>query len=322
MPPTVPIRNVWSKSGLDLTDSAFLKFYQQETSFLEKDDSGDSLKRFDLDADRFEEMRTILYRKQNRMAIKQLLKMRQGGDEFELLDQPQLISKATMIQNRDTIWNATYDATNGTQEEVNKVFHSQLKCHALGSRILNSLTNRAVQKLECSKSEWSIEKDGEVYVHGPLLFWFIVDAVKPNNDTLVQITKEKLNKLDVVNHDHSVKELLTEFENLVTEVEVRLKGSITEDEKISALWKGLETMKDEYFSRIVSDEKRLYRRTPTASRKSSSELIELFKREQTARSRWEVEQAKQGSADLSTHINPPIRCEESQQRQVERLEWE
>lgn len=278
---TLPIRNVWSKSGLDLSESAFLKFYQLETSFSEKDDSGESLKRFDLDASRFEELRTILYRKQNRMALKSLLKVNQGGDDFQLLDQPQLITKATMIANRNEIWNAVYDVTNTTQEDINEIFDKQLKCHALGSWILSSLTNRAAQKLECCKSEWNVELDGEMYIHGPLLFWFIVDAVKPNNDTLVQLTKEKLNKLDVADHDFSVKELLTEFENLVTEVEVRLKGQITEDEKISALWKGLETMKDEYFSRIVSDEKRLYRRTPTATRKKHSDLIELFKREQT-----------------------------------------
>ena len=105
--------------------------------------------------------------------------------------------------------------------------------------------------------------------------------MKPNNDTLVQQTKEKLMQLKVKDFGHSIKEMLIEFENLCTGIEVRLKGQVTEDEKISTLWKGLETMQDEHFSRVVSDEKRLYRRQAAGHRKPNSELIELFKREQT-----------------------------------------
>ena len=275
-----PIRNVWSKNGLDLSDSAFSKVYHQEVSFSEKDDSGDSLKKFELEPHRFEELRTLLNRKQNRMALKQLLQVKEGGVDLDLLDQPQLISKPTMNTHRDNVWRVV-DLTTESQQDVNTVYDNQLKCHAFGSWILNCLTNRAIQKLEFSKSDWTIEQDGEVYVHGPLIFWYIVDAVKPNNDTLIQHTKDKLAKLQVKEFDNSVKEMLTEFDNLCTEVEVRLKGQVTEDEKVSALWKALESMKDEHFSRIVSDEKRAYRRQPHANQKKHSELIEMFKREQT-----------------------------------------
>lgn len=280
MTSVAPIRNVWSKNGLDLTNTAFSKVYHQEVTFSEKDDSGDTLKKFDLEPERFEELRTLLIRKQNRMALKKLLQVTEGGINLDLLDQPQLITKPTMITHRDTVWRDV-DLHNESQEDVNEVYDNQLKCHAFGSWILDCLTNRAIQKLKFSKTEWSIEQDGETYLHGPILFWHIVDAVKPNNDTLIQHTKEKLASLDVKNFEYSVKEMLTEFENLCTEVEVRLKGHITEDEKISALWKALESMKDEHFSRIVSDEKRAYRRQPKANRKKNSELIELFKREQT-----------------------------------------
>jgi hypothetical protein len=55
-----PIRNVWSKSGLDLMDSAFSRIYQTEVTFSEKDDSGESLKKFELEPTRFEELRTLL----------------------------------------------------------------------------------------------------------------------------------------------------------------------------------------------------------------------------------------------------------------------
>ena len=192
-----PIRNVWSKNGLDISDTAFSKVYQSELSFSEKDDSGESLKKFDLEPTRFEELRAILIRKQGRMAMKKLLRVTQNAIDLDLLDQPQLITKATMLAHKAAIWGAVYDVNTDAQEDVNDIFDKQLKCHVLGSSILNGLSNRAEQKLESSRSEWSVEKDEEVYIHGPLLFWFIVDAVKPNNDTLVQSAKEKLNKLNV-----------------------------------------------------------------------------------------------------------------------------
>ena len=260
-PSIKPIRNVWSKNGLDLSNSAFAKIYQAETSFSEKDDSGSSLKKFELTSDRFEELRTLLTLKQNRMAMKKMLTIAQGPtgatEDFQLLNQPQLITKATMIANRDAIW-ADVDVNTQNQETVNSVFDRQLKCHVFGLWISNALTNRALQKLECSKSEWTVEQDDEVYIHGPLLFWYIVDAVKPNNDTLVQQSKDKLNSLNVKDFEQSAKDMLTEFENICTKIEVRLKGTVSEDEKISALWKCLETMKEEHFSRVVLDEKRAY----------------------------------------------------------------
>ena len=73
-----PIRNVWSKNGLELSNSAFSKIYQAETSFSEKDDSGSSLKKFKLTSERFEELRTLLDSKQNQMAMKKLLTITQG----------------------------------------------------------------------------------------------------------------------------------------------------------------------------------------------------------------------------------------------------
>ena len=94
---TAPIRNIWSKNGLDLADSAFSKVYLAETSFSQKDDAGETLKKFDLESTRFEELRTILIGKQNRMSMKKLIQVKEGGQDLELLDQPQLITKATMV---------------------------------------------------------------------------------------------------------------------------------------------------------------------------------------------------------------------------------
>ena len=92
-----------------------------------------------------------------------------------------------------------------------------MKCHAFGLFLQNALSTSAMKKLESSKSEWSIEKDDDQFIHGPLLFWYIVDTVKPNNDTLVQQTKEKLVRLNVKDFDFSVREMLVEFDNLCTE---------------------------------------------------------------------------------------------------------
>ena len=189
---TAPICNIWSKNSLDLSDSAFSKVYLSETTFALKDDAGETLKKFDLESIPFEEMRTILLGKQNCMSMKKLLNVKEGTQDLELLAQPLLITKATMIAHRDEIWTAAVDLTNNSQEDVNKVFDKQLKCHAFGLFLVNALSNRALQKLESSKSQWTVLKDDEEFVHGPLLFWFIIDAVKPNNDTLVQHTKEKL----------------------------------------------------------------------------------------------------------------------------------
>ena len=278
---TAPIRNIWQKSGLDLTDSAFSKVHSYEIRFTEKDDSGDSLKKFELDELRFEEFRTLLDKKQNRMAMKTLLQVTENNEILELIDQAQLIQKATMIAHRDSIWNATVDLANQAQAQVNAIYDKQLKCNVFGNWILEALTSSALSKLESTKVEWAVEKDGEMQVHGPILFWHIVDLVKPNNDTLVQNAKEELVSLNVKNFDHSIKSMLVKFENIITHIKVRLKGEITNDEIISALWKTTETMQDEHFSKVVSDEKRLYRRATAANKKSYSDLIADFKREET-----------------------------------------
>ena len=277
-----PIRNIWQKSGLDLTDSAFSKVHSHEIRFTEKDDNGDSLKKFELDELRFEEFRTLLDKKQNRMAMKTLLQVTENNQSLELIDQAQLIQKGIiMIAHQDLIWNAYENLNTQTQAEVNEIYDKQLKCNVMGNWILEALSSSALSKLESTKVEWAVEKNGEMQVHGPLLYWHIVDLMKPNNDTLVQHAKEQLVSLNVKNFNYSIKSMLVKFENIITHIKVRLKGDITNDEIISALWKTTETMQDEYFSKVVSDEKRLYRRATAANKKSYSELIAEFKREET-----------------------------------------
>jgi hypothetical protein len=90
-----------------------------------------------------------------------------------------------------------------------------------------------------------------------------------------------LNSLHVKNFNFSVKEMLTHFDNIVVEITARLKGTITEDERMMALWKCVETMSEEKFAKTVWDEKRSYRKATSGNKAKSDELIALFKHEQT-----------------------------------------
>jgi hypothetical protein len=279
---TINKMSVWAKAGLDPTDSTFAKIYDAAIKFNDTDDDGKALKKFKLDGDRFEELRSLLVRRVNKMAMKKLMKVTQDGDEFQLIDQAQLVTEATMVAARNETWDSSKDPkTSDNQDDVNKIMDQRIKYHALGTWLLNALTTDAVHRLEHAKSQYIIEKDDEPYVHGPSLWWLIVADVKPNNDTLIQNAKERLNELNVKNFDFSVKDMLTEFDTIVVEIESRLKGSITEDERISALWKSLETMKEEKFSKIVFDEKRTYRNATAVNKLKCDELVRLFKREQT-----------------------------------------
>lgn len=279
---TITPMNVWARSGLDLTDSTFSKIYYEALKFSETDDFGKPLKKFKLTSDRFEELRSILITKVNKMAMRKLMKVTQDSESYELLDQAPLVTETTLETHRDEIWADTKDPkTTDTQEKVNEIQDKRLKCHALGTWLEAALTKDGLHKLEHAKSKYTVYKDDEPYIHGPYLFWLIVEDIKPNNDTLIQNAKDKLNQLNVKNYGHSVKEMLTEFDNIVVEISSRLKGQISEDEKVSALWKCLATMSDEVFSKIVFDEKRTYRNAKAADKLSCDALIRLFRKEQT-----------------------------------------
>ena len=281
---TVTLRpmNIWSKQGLDLSDSTFVKLYDSATKFSEKDDNGDALKKFKLsEPERFNELRNLLTAKVNKLAMKKLLKVTQGGEDFNLLDQAQLVTEGTMDGSRDAVWGASADPkTTHTQEAVDKISDVRIKSHAIGLWLEDALSSDALAKLEHCRPKYTIEKDGEPFIHGQFLWWLIVDEVKPNNDTLIQHAKDKLNSLDASKFDHSVKEMLTEFDNIAFDIVSKLKGNLSEDEKITALWKCLATMKEEKFSNIVFEEKRKYRNSTASVKTSCDEFIRLFKREQ------------------------------------------
>ena len=40
--------SIWSKRGLDLGDSTFLKIFESATRFIEKDDNGEPIRKFKL----------------------------------------------------------------------------------------------------------------------------------------------------------------------------------------------------------------------------------------------------------------------------------
>ena len=282
MAPTIRPMNIWSSQGLDLSDSTFVKLYDSAIKFTEKDDNGEPIKKFKLSQpERFNELRNILTTKVNRLAMKTLLQVTQNSEDFNLLDQAQLVTEATMIGARDSIWAAGQDPkSTDTQEDVDKISDQRIKSNALGVWLENALSSDALAKLEHHRPKYTVEKSGELFISGQFLWWLVVDEVKPNNDTLVQHAKDRLNKLDVTKFDYSVREMLTEFDNISFEIESKLKGNLSEDEKMSALWKCLATMKEDKFASIVFEEKRKYRNSTAAVKTTSDEFIRLFKREQ------------------------------------------
>jgi hypothetical protein len=148
--------------------------------------------------------------------MRKLLKLTQGTEEFLLVDQAPLVTEATVIADRDPIWaNSTDPDTTMTQANINKIMDKHIKCHAFSTWLQDALTTEALMKLKYTRSKFSVIKDDEPYLHGPLLWWYIITAdIKPNNDnTLIQNAKEELNSLNVKDFNFSVKEMLTHFDN-------------------------------------------------------------------------------------------------------------
>ena len=54
--------------------------------------------------EKFNKLQNLLTTKVNKLAMKKLLKVTQGSDNFHLLDQAQLVTEAMMNVNRDTVW--------------------------------------------------------------------------------------------------------------------------------------------------------------------------------------------------------------------------
>ena len=202
MAPTITPMNIWAKKGLDLTDSTFGKIYEAATHFNETDDNGKPLKKFPLEDERFEEFRKLLTKRVNKMAMGKLVKLSQDGEDFKLLEQAPLVTEATMITHRDEIWDSSKDPTStSTQEEVYAIQDQRIKCHTLGTWILDALSSTAITKLESSEPKYLIEKDDNTFVHGPFLYWLIVEDIKPNTDTLIDNAKIRLNSLQIVDFD-------------------------------------------------------------------------------------------------------------------------
>jgi hypothetical protein len=86
-----------AKTGLDPTNSTFAKIYDAKIKFNDTDDDGNALKKFELDGDHFEELRSLLARHVNKMAMRKLMKVKQDGDDFQLIYQAQLVTEATMV---------------------------------------------------------------------------------------------------------------------------------------------------------------------------------------------------------------------------------
>ena len=94
------------------------------------------------------------------MASRKIMKVTVSSEEFQLIDQAQLVDKAAIVAKRDLIWDESKDPkTTDTQEDVNAILDKWIKCHALGTWLQNALTTCTLHKLEHAKSKYIVKKD-------------------------------------------------------------------------------------------------------------------------------------------------------------------
>ena len=95
-PPAMSIR---SKTGLSLSDSTFAKAHSSAISFSEVDDNGKPLKKFELSEERFEILQKLVRKKIAKLSMKTIMKVTQDSSNLDLIDQAQLVKKATVINH-------------------------------------------------------------------------------------------------------------------------------------------------------------------------------------------------------------------------------
>ena len=116
--------NIWSKQGLDLGDSTFVKKFESATRFTEKDDNGEPIRKFELyELERSGKLRNLFVSKISKLGIKTIMKVKQSGEDFRLLDQSQLAIDVTIIADPSTA---------NSQEKNDRSYDARIKSNAIG----------------------------------------------------------------------------------------------------------------------------------------------------------------------------------------------
>jgi len=160
--------SLWSKVGLNLNEPNFAKAYYAELKV-------DTEKRllYDLDRTKWESYRVHLEEKVNRTCMRILLTIADtNGKDHALIKEYSQFSDTEVKTNSTARWPGT-DPTFTDQAACDKFVDNQLKADLLGKYLMNSLTDSAKRDIRSYRTEYEFTVDGEVYIDGPLYFWYI-----------------------------------------------------------------------------------------------------------------------------------------------------
>jgi hypothetical protein len=225
----------------------------------------------------WEDFKKELQDKSARCCLKSILMVNDdNGIARDVLTEFSLLNENNVSSFKHEIW--TDNGTTNTERF--KEQDRRIKADLLATFLLESLTFSARKTIDQSKSDWTVDYDGDIFCHGPTILWLIATEVKPDNGHLVDLIKTKLRTLTVKDYGFSIKLMLTEFASLTEEIG-QLGGSYLENEQQLDFWRAIKTMEEKEFHRYVCDKHDDYRELDPTSRPTVKALIKQFKRKQT-----------------------------------------
>ena len=110
------------------------KFFESATRFTEKDDNGEPIRKFELcELERSGKLRNLFVSKISKLGIKTIMKVKQSGEDFRLLDQSQLATDVTIIADCDDVWSYTKDPSIANDQGKNdRSYDARIKSNAIG----------------------------------------------------------------------------------------------------------------------------------------------------------------------------------------------
>lgn len=280
-PAPAPIRKLWAKKGLDLSDSTILKAWQSETKY-----DSSVTPPFNLESSLFPAWCQVLQDKSDRCCLSSIKNIETvaatdgvPATTLDIFRQYSLLTKEQIKATSDDIF-ATLDGT-ATADDKTAQSDKIIKLDMLGEYIHNSLSASAKTKFANDRSDFKRVFEGETFFDGIYYFWLIANHVNPDNDHIVTSLKAKIRALHVKNFGWSIISLLTEFSRLKDEI-TQLSGAYNDSDALYDFWQAVSTMPEEEFSGFVKRAQDSYREEPIASRSSLDSLISKMKAKQTA----------------------------------------
>ena len=286
---TTPVRKLWAKKGIDLSDATYIKAWQSEVKF---DSSSSS--HFNLEPELFPIWIQSLKDKSDRCcfsAIRTVTLTGAGTDGTDVtrdvLTQFSLLSREEMQTHSDTLFTEIPTPADGAAEDAataeRRIVQSDniIKIDMLGEYIHASLTTSARAKFLNDRSKFKRTFEGETYYDGIFYCWLIANLVNPDNEHVVDSLKTKIRDLHIKDFGWSVISLLTEFARLNDEI-TQLGGAYGQSDALYDFWHAVGTMPEEEFSGFVRRTRDTYREQRPSERDSLNKLIGKMKSKQVA----------------------------------------